>query len=1442
MPDNDGLKIVVSLDVKKCIERINADLANIEKQIKELEIKATLNKGESLKSINQQIDELNKQKQDLTAELKLNTEKLEKQYSDIQRKNDMSVNIETDKASKQLSGIGGNISNVNNQTMELADSLKSAFANMGLALSTESIFRAIKELAAEATEAVKEYDRMSTNLKIITGKSDVSDMIADYADKSISMGIDVSDYEKSAEVILRAGKSVDESNEFIEKSLMLSKTGFIDAESSAENLLVISNAYDITADKLENVTDALLTLDTTTNSEAGALSEAMAKAAANSQLVGLSYEKLGAMIAKLKDSTGKSESELATSINQILNRTYRVKPNAYTFENENGETEDLTKPLSDVEKITQKMGISIRETASEFKDFEDIISTIAPIWEDLSSVDQNAIASVFGGQHKNVFLNLVNSWNEIQDLTKQAEDSSGATATKYNAYLESIEGKTAKLSTATKELWNNLVPDSTVGNITDATSSLIQFVDEYEVLQNIIKSAAVYGLAKGFISAKTSITGAIGSVKNLSTAFSQLEAVQKSSVGTAEYKNNLKALGTTISTLSDKQIQLVLSTKKLSQNQKIAILEASGLEKAEIKTKLSTLGLSKAQEAAEKSTFNLKSGMSALWNTIKANSVGVLTTAFMLVSSMVSAYKAKQDELIQSAKQSAEETSEYIDSLEGLKDKYLEIVDSENSVSEKTQELNKFKQELVETYGFEKDIIDKLNLSREYGIELLDKEAQKQAQAKRNEFYAQNDKAIKKSVKEFENTHTIVYNGTEGDFNSIPEDIKSMFSKPESSFSFLGGSNELTFKIDATDIYDEYEKINALIVELQNKEKLNLGEQNLLSALETSSKNLKKKIDNYGNTYQTYYEYKAQDRFEDYVNKYGDAANLTGKELESWKDNLYATADGNKVLEESLANLADEYIQLRNAEKEANADDISPDTENISDIGDNVSSLNDKLESYKEKAKSFSSINTVIKQATEEQNTFGRISANTINALHEAGLDGAMSFNEMTGETYFLVDSVDELTRALIDNQNVEIEKSITDTTNAIKRLKEEIKNLGVIDSADDAARASELYKEIAEKETDLSDLNLQKKINASYRFTFETSTDNTVKDAFNKEKSDLDYSFNMDMITQEEYYNQLRQLNEKYYKDKSDFLDEYRQYEVEVYKGLKQIQEEQINSIKEAFSIEKAELDHLKDMNAISQEDYYNKLFDLNEKYFKGKTELLDEYRQYEEEVYKGLKETQIKAIQEQIDALKSVNEEKQEEIDLEKAKQALESAKRNKTISVYDSERGWIRETDRNAIDSAQKEYDDLVLNEKVETLENLIDAIENGTNTNHQLDESINAVEQANSITGQQFIENVMQSFANKGLDFNSMFNTNGLTNGADVYNSIMQGKITPVSSDSYTTNNNNTITLNGVTVMANNPEEFISQMEEVADERFKENFPPAMNQFGRDLQRYKMNHSL
>lgn len=503
-------------------------------------------------------------------------------------------------------------------------------------------------------------------------------------------------------------------------------------------------------------------------------------------------------------------------------------------------------------------------------------------------------------------------------------------------------------------------------------------------------------------------------------------------------------------------------------------------------------------------------------------------------------------------------------------------------------------------------------------------------------------------------------------------------------------------------------------------------------------------------------------------------------ETENWRKNTGRTKDDimyldkldkNKVAINEISDAYDLYIRM-----------LEYADEGTSEYADSIERVNEELEKQKEEIEKLDSGQSTIDKAIEEQKEFGHLSASSIKALHEAGLGTALAYNEATGETTLLIDSVEELYKAMIKAQEEAAKISLNNLATEIEEIENRLNNFSV-NSEGDAQKKASLENDLAEKQSqyDTQQQNIQ--VISSYKFSFNSE---------------------------------------------------------DVQQSAEDAAEEYINSLKEAFDKEKSDLDHLLNMDVISQEEYYNRLFDLNEKYFKGKTELLDEYRQYEEEVYKGLKQVQIDAIQEQIDALKSVNEEKQEEIDLEKAKQALENAKRNKTISVYDSERGWIRETDRNAIDSAKKEYDDLVLNEQVEILENLIDAIENGTNTNHNLDESVNAFEQVNNL-GQRVISgniDLTQLFsgavANRMNEIQNSINSNipiALANQFDK----------SISSDSYTTNNNNTITLNGVTVMANNPEEFIAQMEDIANERFKENFPTAMNQFGRDLKRYQMNHS-
>lgn len=253
-----------------------------------MKLQVAIDDKKSKSAITKEIEKLNKQKRQLYIDLKLRKDSLKKQYKELQKESNLSLNINTEIAQRQIKNVSNTIGDTKNETIGLGLALKNAFSNAGLIMTSQRALSVVRRAINEITQAVKEYDEYTKNLKIITNKYDVSDLIADYATKSIDMKIDIGEYEAASEVILRAGKNLAESTEYTESAIKLAKTGFIETDTAAENLIVISNAYDLTADKLKNVTDALLTLDVQSNTEAGALSSAMAKSAKNAQLAGLS--------------------------------------------------------------------------------------------------------------------------------------------------------------------------------------------------------------------------------------------------------------------------------------------------------------------------------------------------------------------------------------------------------------------------------------------------------------------------------------------------------------------------------------------------------------------------------------------------------------------------------------------------------------------------------------------------------------------------------------------------------------------------------------------------------------------------------------------------------------------------------------------------------------------------------------------------------------------------------------------------------------------------------------------------------------------------------------------------------------------------------------------------------------------------------------------------
>ena len=197
------------------------------------------------------------------------------------------------------------------------------------------------------------------------------------------------------------------------------------------------------------------------------------------------------------------------------------------------------------------------------------------------------------------------------------------------------------------------------------------------------------------------------------------------SSSSAMTKEQFESFSLVLSGLSDKQLKLVLSNSNLTESEMVKALTIDGTTEAEARQKLATLGITQANQPAAVSTFSFNGSMKALFATISANPVMVLTMAFTALVSIYQKVQREQEEARQNAVESAEKYEEQAASLANLRQEYINIVDSESDVSKKTEELNKWKETLIETYGFEKEAIEKVNLEREKGLSLLDDEITK---------------------------------------------------------------------------------------------------------------------------------------------------------------------------------------------------------------------------------------------------------------------------------------------------------------------------------------------------------------------------------------------------------------------------------------------------------------------------------------------------------------------------------------------------------------------------------------------------------------------------------------------------------------------------------------------------------------------------------------------
>lgn len=669
--------------------------------------------------------------------IKANLEESEfrKKLKDIESgKYDVNINVNSKNTMQGLNNISNSAKNTTTVFGRLKNAVVGTFSSRKIETTAYlALLKEINDAAERAKDTMVQLDKVVTDLSVATGdsRSSVKDLLKDYNSMAKQLASTTTQVGQAADDYLRAGKSMKESNQLIKDSIMLSKLGQINSSEATEDLLATMNGFDMSVNQVNDALDAMVAIDMAASTSSGDIATALKYCASSADIAGVSFNKLAAMIGTVQDKTMQSAETVGTFFNTLLSRYRNVKIGNYL--SDDGED------LSDYESVLKSIGVQLRDSQGEFRNFETILDEMAQKWNTLSSVQQAALLKVAAGtRQQNRFSALLEGYNKTLELTEVAANSAGTAVEKFNkSYKESLEAKTNTLQASFESMIMNSDMSEVYSGILDATTALVNLINKTNALKGAMGALAVTGVTKAFLSIKT---GTYEAYVNLNKFKSAMDIVNATSISSKSFDKLLLLSNG----LSKSQLQLMLSTDALTISQKKQVLVTAGLSEKQALAQLQSWKMVAANTGLTASTTTASNAIKGLGASLKALAVahpvllaitvtlGAIAGAVKIVDALTTSMK-EQREAFENAQQ------DYTDACTKLDELKTKLSETTSRIAELIEKSNNGTITLVEQAE-----LDKLKLTNEE-LRLM---IQNQEEVKKQKAKEASDEAYKTYTRE----------------------------------------------------------------------------------------------------------------------------------------------------------------------------------------------------------------------------------------------------------------------------------------------------------------------------------------------------------------------------------------------------------------------------------------------------------------------------------------------------------------------------------------------------------------------------------------------------------------------------------------------------------------------------------------------------------------------
>lgn len=1190
---------------------------------------------------------------------------------------------------------------------------------MGMTAIIAGSVRQVKNMITN----VIELDSAMVNLKKVTDETDVtySNFLDNACDKAKELHSTVSDLIEQTATWSKLGFELSDASKLAEISMKYSKVGEVDNDTAVTNIVTSLKSFYAESKNAEeaatHISDVYNALGNSFAVSSNNLGSGMAEAAATMSMFGNTFNQTAALLTGAGEILGDNKlEEIGTGLKIV---TLRLQNQAGVLQDLGEEYEDLesvSKTQQQIYKLTQgQVNIMSDADPTKFKNTYEILKETSAVIDKLSETDRSSLIQLmFGKNRANVGVSVLQAFKsgQIDKAYETAVNSAGSMQNEYDKLSNSIEAHINTFKAGFETLSKSVVDSDFLKKLIDVGTSFL------DILDNIVNKIGLLPTLIGSVFSAISITKSFkdtgGSKIDGITLFGQKIKGVKQEIENIDYTGLQKFNEELLNGANDSKAleKALLNCNNETQDSAKALIELNNQRKAgmitseQYATKVSALTqvhqkLTVAQKASAFATKAMSVALSAAFSVgITLLIAGVISWVGKLVNKekeLAEAAEEARTKAVENAKAIKEET----DNLDSLVKRYTEIVATTDDLTTAKDELTSIQQELIDTYGAEADRLDLVNGKYSEMLDIINET--KKAEA---ENYLSTNKSAYDTAKEKMSNSSEVKNvyDSRGVFleTKIDDDVtrikldsfdrwgdQTLKNWEDAGAKVSVVDNKRTAYLTGT--LEEQLKSAKIMQEVYSQQK---GyHKDRLKMIEDTIISLETEIAQYKETTKTYEEYQkyvenitlfendkeSQKKLDDIVEKVIEARHTIENSnspaekatailnLDDYKEQAYALANGNKEITNSITTLFDSLDINTVAFLENLSEGFATfRDETVGSTIDAISSLKDAIQTTAEGSK---------------------ISSDNFWDIADLDTDGIIKdINVVNGEYQLSTAELIELKDSLIQKSKEEAQAEVEKTKIYIANAKKELETQQILLEAE-----RENLSKFGSVQSP-ADITKYNKINSEIeRLTQQ------IKDG---EASVYDYTLLIRQLNSE--FGNTVDVTETVKQNISDIEDEISDLK-EKKTNLVEYEKSQIEDIVSNLEAEKDVLE--------KENDELNKQLDTLEEQQTQIEKIISNYETVVDVVENCIDkeiekvENNQSAIEEyydsQIDKLKNINEERQDAINLIEKQNNLENVKNNK-VRTYTESSGYVWGVNKEELENARNDLAEAKNDESIKKLE--------------------------------------------------------------------------------------------------------------------------------------------